>query len=361
MSPERHLSVVGGAHELSEAFDCFGSSCEVHVAGAGPAGSAAEAVAMAVREMLAWHGRFSRFLPESELSRLNRDPREVVPVSPMMAWFASAVRTAGSSSAGLVDATMVEEIKRSGYASDLLPGPALAEALKLAPARRPAAPASSPGWRKIEVDPTGGLVRRPRTVRLDSGGVAKGLFADVLAERLAGHASFAINCAGDLTLGGSRGVSREIRVASPFDGSIVHTFELRRGGVATSGIGRRSWLDDGGRPAHHLLDPSTGRPAFTGIVQVTALAPNALAAEVRAKAALLSGPAQASRWLPDGGVIVYDDGTHDVLQQPAVVTLADLSAFRRGPRMVESHGTAVEGAGQTSGGARTYDIAGAAA
>jgi thiamine biosynthesis lipoprotein len=314
--------------EHSEVFECFGSSCEVLVAGAGQEGSAGDALAMSVREMLAWHGRFSRFLPESELSQLNRDRREVVPVSPMMARLASAVRVAGSSSGGLVDATMVEEIERSGYAGDLSPGPTLASALALAPARRPAAPASSPGWRQLAVDQAHGLVRRPRTLRLDSGGVAKGLFADVLAERLAGHASFAVNCAGDLTLGGSRGVSREIRVESPFDGSVVHTFEIRRGGVATSGIGRRSWLGEGGRPAHHLLDPSTGRPAFTGIVQVTALAPSALAAEVRAKAALLSGPARAPRWLHDGGVIVYDDGTHDVLEPPAVVTVAELSAFR---------------------------------
>jgi thiamine biosynthesis lipoprotein len=191
-----------------------------------------------------------------------------------------------------------------------------------------------PGWQRIEVDRTAGLVRRPPSVKLDSGGIAKGLFADVLSERLEGHASFAINCAGDITLGGSRGVTRAIRVESPFDGSVVHTFELRRGGVATSGIGRRSWLDDDGRPAHHLLDPSTGRAAFTGIVQVTALAPSALAAEVRAKAALLSGPRQARRWLTDGGVVVYDDGKHEVLEPPAVVTFAELSAFRHGPRTV---------------------------
>jgi thiamine biosynthesis lipoprotein len=103
-------------------------------------------------------------------------------------------------------------------------------------------------------------------------------------------------------------------VESPFDGSIVHTFEVTRSGVATSGIGRRSWLDEEGRPAHHLLDPSSGRPAFTGVVQVTALAPSALVAEIRAKAALLSGPADAPAWLPDGGVIVLDDGSHRVFE-----------------------------------------------
>ena len=111
-------------------------------------------------------------------------------------------------------------------------------------------------------------------------------------------------------------------VANPFGGAPVHTFALASGGVATSGIGRRSWLDASGRPAHHLLDPSTERPAFTGIVQATALAPTALEAEVRAKAALLSGPAGAAAWLPDGGVLVFDDGGHAVVAARAPLTIA---------------------------------------
>jgi FAD:protein FMN transferase len=101
-----------------------------------------------------------------------------------------------------------------------------------------------------------------------------------------------------------------VHVESPFDGRILHTFELTGGGVATSGIGRRSWLDRSGAPAHHLLDPASGRPAFTGVVQATALAPTALEAEARAKAAVLSGPYGAADWLPHGGVVVLDDGNH---------------------------------------------------
>ena len=55
--------------------------------------------------------------------------------------------------------------------------------------------------------------------------------------------------------------------------------------------------------------PSTGRPAFTGVVQATALAPTAVEAEWRAKAAVLSGPDAARDWLPHGGVVVLDDGS----------------------------------------------------
>jgi thiamine biosynthesis lipoprotein len=147
---------------------------------------------------------------------------------------------------------------------------------------------------------------------LDSGGLAKGLFADELARRLSRHGTFAVECAGDLRVGGAAGIRREVHVASPFDQSTLHTFELAGAGVATSGIGRRSWLDESGTPAHHLLDPATGRPAFTGVVQATALAPTALEAEIRAKAAVLSGPEGARAWLAEGGVVVFDDGTHEV-------------------------------------------------
>jgi thiamine biosynthesis lipoprotein len=77
------------------------------------------------------------------------------------------------------------------------------------------------------------------------------------------------------------------------------------------------------------LDPATGRPAFTGIVQVTALAPSALLAEIRAKAAILSGPRVAPSWLPDGGVIVFDDGSYKVIEPPGLISLSQLAAFAK--------------------------------
>ena len=300
--------------EVSDYFDCFGSRCGVLVTGSGRAGTASEAVALARRALLTWHERFSRFLRDSELSRLNRDRRETVPVSPMMARFAKAVRDAASLSGGLVDGTLLHEIERAGYERDRPDSVALATALSLAPARQPAGPAAARRWRELEVDVAAATVTRPVGLALDSGGLAKGLFADALGETLATHPSVAINCAGDLLVCGAAGTVRPIRVQSPFDGSTLHTFELTRAGVATSGIGRRSWLAGDGAPAHHLLDPASGMPAFTGVVQASALAPSALEAEIRAKAALLSGPRVAASWLlPHGGVLVFDDGAHQVL------------------------------------------------
>jgi thiamine biosynthesis lipoprotein len=305
--------------EVSETFACFGSSCSVHVTGAARGIDAAGAVANTRRKMLAWHERFTRFAPTSELSALNDDPRTTVPASAHMREFVSAVLLAARHSGGLVDGTLLEQVQAAGYRRSIAASLPLSLALALAPPRRPAGPSVGARWREVVVDDDRGTVTRPPGMQFDSGGLAKGLFADLVAGELGCYESFAINCAGDLRIGGRSGVARDVEVQSPFDSSVLHTFSLTGGGIATSGIGRRSWLDANGRPAHHLLDPASGRPAYTGIVQATALASSALDAEMRAKAALLSGPECAAEWLPDGGALVLEDGSCIVLAASGVL------------------------------------------
>jgi thiamine biosynthesis lipoprotein len=273
-------------------FDCFGTTCGVW----------GERAADARAQLEAWHTQFTRFAPTSELSRLNADPRATVPVSPTMAKLLKAIADAARHTGGLVDGTLTGELEDAGYTGELRCRLPLDVALTLAPPRAPARGRPTSAFTLLRVGEAH-LVRRPPGLRFDSGGLAKGLFADLLAERM--HGAFAVDCGGDLRFGGA---PRALEVADPFGGPPLHTFHVRDGAAATSGIGRRSWLDAQGRPAHHLLDPATGRPAFTGVVQATALAPTALEAEWRAKAAVLSAdPA----WLsPHGGVLALDDGSH---------------------------------------------------
>ena len=91
------LAVVMGVAEVSERFDCFGSSCAAFVTGPGREGSGAGGrragappAGGLARALLA----LSR--PDSELSRLNADPRWEVPVSLLMARLAQAVRVAAT-------------------------------------------------------------------------------------------------------------------------------------------------------------------------------------------------------------------------------------------------------------------------
>ena len=62
-----------------------------------------------------------------------------------------------------------------------------------------------------------------------------------------------------------------------------------------------------GTPRHHLLDPATGVPAWTGVIAATALGATAVDAEIDAKAALLAGATGAIRLLRGiGGAVVLE-------------------------------------------------------
>jgi thiamine biosynthesis lipoprotein len=162
------------------------------------------------------------------------------------------------------------------------------------------------------VDGLAGTVARPPGVEIDLGGTAKGLAADLVARELSGQERFAVDVGGDLRIGGRAATEDpfEVHVVGPFDGAFVHALHIGAGGVATSGIGARLWRRQEHGFGHHLLDPATGRPAWTGVAMATALAPSAVQAEAHAKWALLAGPAAGRRALADhGGLMVLDDGS----------------------------------------------------
>jgi thiamine biosynthesis lipoprotein len=272
-------------------FPCFGSTVSITASGHGAEAAVARGRLMA----LELHRRLTRFEPGSELCRLNDDPRAVVPASPVLRCFAEAVGVAGAASDGLVDATCLPAVEAAGYRGHWTPGTDFGAAAVAAPA--------GGTWRDVRVEPDG--IHRPAGVRLDSGGLGKGLAADLIAGTLAGCASWSVDCGGDLRVGGTAPRVRRIDVLGPHEAAdVVHAFHLTDGAVATSGTTRRRWRD-----GHHLVDPRTGRPADTGIAQVTAVAGTGLDAEIAAKAALLAGVDGAPRFLTGGGVVVTDDGT----------------------------------------------------
>jgi thiamine biosynthesis lipoprotein len=257
--------------------------------------------------------RLSRFRPDSELSKLNRDKRAEVPASPLLRAAVSAGLWAAERSEGLVEPTLARALEQAGYANSLdgAQPASLSEALATAPARRPAHPDRRSRWWEVRIDEDAETVVRPPGVWLDTGGTGKGLCADAVAIRLGSYTRYLVDCGGDIAVGGVGAQLRpyEIEVEHPLTGRSVGTIQVARGGIATSGLNVRIWRDSSGGFAHHLLDPSTGRPAWTGLIGVTALGESALEAETLSKMALLQGPEGARGVLEQhGGVIVHDSG-----------------------------------------------------
>ncbi|HEY7619481.1 MAG TPA: FAD:protein FMN transferase [Solirubrobacteraceae bacterium] len=268
--------------EHTRTVEVFGGSVGLRATGR----EAPLALAVAAALLQRMHAALTRFDPDSELCRLNADPRPRVPASALVRGLAAAIPYAGTLSGGLVDATIVPRLEPDHTEPDGDPRPATPDP------RRP--------WAAVEADAT--TVSRPPGVALDSGGLAKGLAADLIADRMRDLPSFAVECLGDVRVGG---VDRTLKISSPWnDDETIAELPLRDGAAATSGVTRRGW---------HLIDPGTGRPARTGVVQATALAPMALEAEVRAKAALLAGPDAGPEHLLHGGLLILADGAMTVV------------------------------------------------
>jgi thiamine biosynthesis lipoprotein len=257
-----------------------------------------------------FHRRLTRFDPCSELSMLNADPSECRRVSPLLALALRAGLWTADETNGLVDPTLARELELAGYARSraAMLGAPLTEALAAAPPRRPARPRADVRWRRFSLDPETSVACRPPGIRFDTGGSGKGLAADLCAGRLRGYATYAFDAGGDLRIGGEDPVERLVEIEHPLAPEPALAFRLGSGAVATSGIASRLWRHGNGF-MHHLLDPSTGKPAWTGVIQATALGDTALEAETLAKAALLSGPERGRRILERiGGLLVLDSG-----------------------------------------------------
>ena len=308
------------ATELDYTFDAMGSEVRLLI---GPPllPSAAPPLEAADRErefVLQFARRLSRFEPGSELSRLNSSPLVGVPASDLLRAAVSAGLWAAARSGGLVDPTLVDALERAGYASSLADAvPAsLAEALEAAPTRRPARPSPTSRWREVFVDDATGVIVRPRGVKIDTGGTGKGLCADAVVHRLSGYTRFLVDCGGDIAVGGvgAQLDPFQIEIEHPLTGASVGRLRLAGGGVATSGLNVRIWRDETGGFAHHLLDPCSGRPAWTGLIGVTAVGRSALEAETLSKMALLLGADGAPAVLAEyGGVLIHDDGAVETM------------------------------------------------
>jgi thiamine biosynthesis lipoprotein len=191
-----------------------------------------------------------------------------------------------------------------------------------ASAANPKVPAPVPDWHLIQCDPRRRTVSLPAGMRLDLGGSAKGWTATLVARRLGRRYPALVDAGGDIAISGPRrdGSPWPIEVADPFHADRgLELLMLRRGGVATSGIDYRRWLQHG-KWQHHLIDPRTGEPAMTDLLTATVIAPTLSLAEMAAKVVLILGAEPGLPWLthqPDlAGLLVHRDG--QIIRTPNV-------------------------------------------
>ncbi len=277
-------------------FKAMGTRVELIAAPASKPRDVARAAAAVVRVFEREEARFSRFRPESELSRVNSQAGRWTRISRPFAILTGLALRAAEETGGLFDPTVLPALKAAGYDRDYeqvrARSAAGEEDEELKAIRRDFRAlmiknsTACGAWRDMEVEDDRLLL--PECAELDFGGIAKGWTVDLAAESITGLPWAIVDAGGDLRIVGDTPVDGlDVGVEDPEEsGSEAMRLRLTSGALATSSVTVRSW----GPGAHHIIDPRTSLPALTGVVQATVWGENCAQAEVWSKAAVLAGP-----------------------------------------------------------------------
>lgn len=261
----------------------MGSVCELLV----PAGTDPAVLAAALARAEAYEARWTRFQPDSELMALNRAGAGTV--HPDTAALLALAADATAATGGLFELGVLDALVAAGYDRSF---PLLAAgATGTTTPTTPTTPVGSVGPATSSFTLSGTHVALAPGVRLDLGGIGKGFAADRLVEllRAAGLPAGLVALGGDLACFTTPGAAPfPLEVATPDGAGVLASVALTRGALVTSTVARRRWVH-AGRPQHHIVDPRTGAPARSDLVQVSVLGASAAWSEAVAKAALIAG------------------------------------------------------------------------
>ncbi|MCU1364458.1 MAG: thiamine biosynthesis lipoprotein ApbE [Ilumatobacteraceae bacterium] len=254
--------------------------------------------------------RWSRFLPDSDITRANQAAGS--PVSVHADTVAVVLRSieAWKQTRGLFDVTVLPALLHHGYTHSQAAG---ATAGTLAPQITAQLIGVSGS---ISVDRTRSTLTVPAGAAIDLGGIGKGYAADLVSIDLinAGATGTMVEIGGDLVVRGTPAVGERwvVGVQDPTDPPrLIASVALVFGGVATSGTTVRRWRSPAGETVHHLIDPSTAMPSTTSLLTATVVASDVATAEAFATAAMMHDGPQAVELIEGvglAGLFVTRDG-----------------------------------------------------
>jgi thiamine biosynthesis lipoprotein len=250
--------------------------------------------------------RWSRFLPSSELGRLNAGTRgRPMLVSPDTFRLVETALAAWRLTTGAFDPTVHDTLVALGYDRTFTELERSDEPVLHRSGQRPA-----PGPSGIVTDPVLRAVTLPAGVSIDPGGIGKGLAADLVAEAVcaAGAQGALVDIGGDIRTCGHGPAEGAWIVEIDAPGGRTSRLALHDAGVATSSTRHRRWRTDHGTQ-HHLVDPRTGAPVDGPFSTATAIAPTAWLAEAATKAALVRGRTDIH---PAAHVLLHGEHDHAV-------------------------------------------------
>lgn len=256
-----------------------------------------------------WEQTFSRFRPESELTRLNRKPEVALPVSDTLFEVATLALQIENRTQGLISPKIHRALHFAGYSTSFEELP-LKEDFYLGTTES----VDDFENQSYYLDKANQTITIGHGTSLDFGGFVKGWAAHQTMLRLQDWAPVLVDAGGDISI--SRPPENQsswpIGVANPFQPETpLELIMVNSGGIATSGRDYRRWFFNH-EWQHHLIDTRTNKPAETDVITSTVLAKDIIEAEMYSKLGLILGSVDGSEQLQKeadlGFLFILEDG-----------------------------------------------------
>lgn len=242
---------------------------------------------------------------KSDLYAVNHNGGETVFVHRQTADLLSFALEMAEKTGGALESTLYPVLTAWGFTTEEKRVPAEEELTKLL---------RLVDYEKVSLD--GNRVRLPSGMMLDLGAVGKGYAGDVVIQLLReeGITSALLDLGGNIQAIGTKpdGSPWRLGLRDPFSEGTLGTLEIADLAVVTSGAYERYFTGDDGTVYGHILDPSTGYPARSGLASATVIAPEGKLCDALSTALFVMGPEKAAEfWRQDPSfemLLITEDG-----------------------------------------------------
>lgn len=245
-----------------------------------------------------FENRFSRFIPESEITKVSSAHGSPVRVSSEFITLLQRAIQLSTQTSGTYNPLLLGNLQHAGYKGSW-PNVDLHNSELDFSTRTEVVAAET-------IVVTDSTVQIPANTALDFGGIGKGYVLDLIADLLdSKHVKdYWVSLGGDIVVRGHdvTGKPWNIGIGSATDTDhVIASLQNHNGArvaVATSGITKRN-----GSNWHHLIDPTTGKPADTDVLSATVCHPLATTADVLAKCIVILGSHKTKQFADNNGAL----------------------------------------------------------
>ena len=242
---------------------------------------------------------------DSEIYQANHSGGQPVTVSEETAEIISFALEMAQRTGGALDPTIYPVLTAWGFTTDSKQVPSQQQIAQLL---------EQVGYDRIRLN--GSELTVPDGMELDLGAVGKGYTADLVTEILRRHgvSSALISLGGNIQAIGSRpdGSDWRLGIRAPWESGNLGVLTVSDAAVVTSGGYENYFDDEQGNIYWHILDPSTGYPADSGLQSVTIVGREGKMCDALSTALFVMGAQSAEQyWRENGGfemLLVTDSG-----------------------------------------------------